>query len=104
MKAELEYRFNHMKEKEWDEKDANHITHIETENTQSQKKRILSEVFFACENCNGPLIQQSFCRICKKTDLRICLKCKHVKTFGDHGNCLRIIMLDTKKIFSKDEN
>ena len=92
-----------MKERELEENDVSHITHMETENTQSQKKRISSEVFFACENCSGPLIQQSFCRICKKTDLRICLKCKGVKAFGDHRNCLRIVLLDTKKIFSTDE-
>lgn len=104
MKGKFEHRFNNMKENELDERKDCRITDVEIEDTQSQKKRISSEVFFACQNCNGPLIQQSFCRICKKTDLRVCLNCKQVKTSGDHRNCLSIIFLDMKKMFSKDEN
>lgn len=65
-------------------------------------KRILSELFFECENCGGPLIQHAFCRMCKKTDLRICLKCNTVKTFGDHRDCLRMFLLEMKKISSRE--
>ncbi|HZS73810.1 MAG TPA: hypothetical protein VFA69_04825 [Candidatus Nitrosotalea sp.] len=61
------------------------------------KKRISNEIFFACENCNGPLIQYTFCRICRRTYLRVCLKCNHVKIFGDHGSCFRVVLIDMQK-------
>jgi len=77
--------------------------HTGSQDNLDQRKRISSEIFYACDNCDGPLIQHTFCRICKKTDLRICLKCKHFKTFGDHRKCLSIVLLDMKKIFSKED-
>lgn len=71
-------------------------------NYLNQDKRISSELFFECENCGGPLIQYAFCRMCKKTDLRVCLKCNVVKTFGDHKDCLRMFLLKMKKISLKE--
>lgn len=68
----------------------------------NQDKRISSELFFECENCGGPLIQYAICRMCKKTDLRICLKCNTVKTFGDHRDCLRMFLLEMKKTSSME--
>lgn len=85
------------------DKRANNHAYVESQNSLNQDKRISSEVFFACENCGGPLIQYAFCRICKKTDLRICLKCNNTKTFGDHRNCLRMVLLDMKKILSRND-
>jgi len=96
VKSELEHDLNHIQNIEDD--DASFPIFTIMDNNQSHK-RISNEIFFACENCNGPLIQHTFCRICKKTDLRICLKCNHIKAYGDHRNCFCIVLLDTRKIF-----
>lgn len=101
--GELVHNRNYMEETAYEGRAERCTIPIEIQDNQTQKKRISSEIFFACENCDGPLIQHAFCRICKKTDLRVCLKCKHVKSFGDHRNCLRIVMLDMKKIFSRGD-
>jgi hypothetical protein len=65
------------------------------------RNQIAREVFFICKKCNGPLVQFTFCRICKKTSLRICAKCGLVKADGNHRDCFRLLLLDMKKISFK---
>lgn len=81
---------------------SSNFIHLDTQNYLNPKKRISRELFFACRNCDGPLVQHSFCKICKKTDMRVCVKCNKVECVGEHRNCLRIIMLDMKKILPKE--
>lgn len=57
--------------------------------------KIYRELFFICKNCNGPLIQHAFCRICKKTTFRICNSCNSIKQVGDHTQCFRIMLYDS---------
>lgn len=81
------------------EEASDHPMQTDVQNFSNQKKRISKELFFACNNCNGPLVQCSSCKICKKTDMRVCVKCNQDEYVGEHRNCLRIILLDMKKRF-----
>lgn len=67
------------------------------------KNRMSRELFFICKNCDGPLIQYTFCRICKKTTSRICTKCDLVKTVGDHNQCFRVMLLDLEGVSQKKD-
>ena len=61
------------------------------------RNKVSREIFFICKNCDGPLIQHTFCRICKKTASRICTKCGSIKTVGDHNQCFRMMLLGYSK-------
>ena len=58
------------------------------------KIKLAKKVLFACESCNGPLVQYSMCRICKKTSTRVCLNCNLYRIDGHHESCLQLILLD----------
>ncbi|GEM_PF-6653492 len=70
---------------------------LSNEGLRIDRDKISRELFFICGKCNGPLIQYTFCRICKKTTSRVCAKCGMIRTEGDHKKCLFIMFIDVEK-------
>jgi hypothetical protein len=61
-------------------------------------RRVLtSNVFFACQNCDGPLIPSSLCVVCHKSSMRLCQKCGLQKKFGFHLLCSYLVLLNENK-------
>jgi len=48
---------------------------------------LIKKLFYTCEKCDGVLVQLASCTDCKKTTLRICIRCDTVsETF--HFPCI----------------
>ncbi|MFB5628145.1 MAG: hypothetical protein ACE5R5_08110 [Nitrosarchaeum sp.] len=48
-------------------------------------------IFYACMNCNGPLVPISMCVFCKRASLRKCIKCGKPKEIQSHESCKILI-------------
>lgn len=60
----------------------------------SYYENLMKKLLYSCEKCNGALVQLAACVICKRTTMRICVKCS--STFKtSHDSC---------KIIHNDEN
>jgi len=44
-------------------------------------------LFYACSFCEGALIPESICAVCKRTIIRKCAKCDRVCEMKDHESC-----------------
>jgi len=77
-------------------KESNVSFHDETSNSiieSSVEKEMLERtLFFACETCNGPLIPNLTCPICKRASSRICQKCQVQMRTGNHQVCIFVMM------------
>lgn len=49
---------------------------------------LIKNLFYACERCDGALVQLATCGVCKRTVLRICVRCKAVSNTGHM--CMKI--------------
>ena len=47
--------------------------------------------FYACSICEGSLIPESTCEICKRTSIRKCVKCNGVYKMPNHESCKFLI-------------
>lgn len=52
----------------------------------AQYEELIRKLFYACEKCDGPLVQLATCLDCKKTAMRICIGCNTVVRIP-HGSC-----------------
>ena len=43
---------------------------------------LIKKLCYACENCDGALVQLATCIVCKRTVLRICVHCETVSNTG----------------------
>ena len=50
-------------------------------------------VLFVCDSCNGPLVPSSLCTVCKKTAIRMCVKCGNTKKTNPHTTCCDLLLL-----------
>ena len=48
---------------------------------------LMKRILFACERCDGALIQVAMCRFCKTTSLRRCKDCK-LEVSAVHRHCI----------------
>lgn len=53
----------------------------------ADNKKIIKSILFACEKCNGPLVPNSICIVCKKTSIRNCQNCGIKEESGNHVYC-----------------
>lgn len=44
----------------------------------TQYENLIKKLCYACENCDGALVQLATCIICKRTVLRVCVCCNTV--------------------------
>jgi hypothetical protein len=52
---------------------------------------LMKKLFYACEKCDGALIQLATCVVCKRTSMRICVNCATVsKTPHESCNIVRV--------------
>ena len=56
--------------------------------------------FYACSICEGSLIPEAICEICKRTSIRKCIKCNHVCEMLNHESC-RFLISFGKEIVQK---
>ncbi len=54
----------------------------------SQYEHLIKKLCYACENCDGALVQLATCVVCKRTVLRICIHCETV--FNTGHICMKI--------------
>ncbi|AFS81489.1 hypothetical protein NKOR_08140 [Candidatus Nitrosopumilus koreensis AR1] len=59
-------------------------------------KNISKNVFYACANCNGPLIPLSICICCKRAVTRHCVKCGKTDETKSHDACKILISFGNK--------
>ena len=52
----------------------------------SQYEDLIKKLLYACEKCDGALIQLATCTSCKKTAMRICIRCNTVLRIP-HRSC-----------------
>lgn len=58
----------------------------------SYYENLMKNLLYSCEKCDGALVQLATCVICKRTAMRICVKCNSIfKT--SHESC-KIIQRD----------
>jgi len=60
----------------------------------------LSNFFYACSFCEGSLVPEAICIICKRTSVRKCAKCNHVCEMLNHESC-RFLISFGKEIVQK---
>lgn len=63
-------------------------------------KNLSKNIFYACSVCEGSLIPEAICTICKRTSIRKCVKCNHVCETLNHESC-RILMSFGQQIVQK---
>lgn len=78
------------------------ILHYETNQLEEllekmDEKMLTNEIFFACQNCSGPLIPSSICVVCRKSLMRTCRKCGTQKSFGSHLLCCYLVLVNKNK-------
>jgi len=52
----------------------------------SRYENLIKRLFYACEKCDGALVQLATCVVCKRTALRICVYC-HTVSNSSHISC-----------------
>ena len=52
----------------------------------SHHEDVMKQLFYTCEKCDGAFIQTAACIVCKKTILRICIRC-NVALELSHFSC-----------------
>lgn len=55
------------------------------------KKNFSKSIFYACPFCDGSLIPEANCTICKRTSVRRCVKCNHVCEIFNHESCRNLM-------------
>src|SRR3990170_8218366 len=50
-------------------------------------KTIMKSIFFTCYRCDGPLVPNSMCVVCKRTSTRTCQDCGLKEESGNHVSC-----------------
>jgi len=56
-------------------------TRNDSSNSHSEKEnahKLTKKLFYACEKCDGALVQLATCILCKRAVLRICVRCQTV--------------------------
>ena len=48
-------------------------------------------LFYACTDCEGPLVPISCCTFCKKTSIRKCTKCNQTWNIKNHESCKSLL-------------
>lgn len=54
----------------------------------SQYENLIKKLCYACEKCDGALVQLATCIACKRTVLRVCVSCNTV--FNTHHTSCKI--------------
>lgn len=64
----------------------------------AQYEDLIKKLFYACEKCEGPLVQLATCLDCKKTAMRICTGCNTVVIIP-HASCTAGSTRGSTKLF-----
>ena len=65
-------------------------------------KNFSKNIFYACSICDGSLIPEAQCTICKRTSIRKCVKCEHICETLNHESC-KLLMSFGKEIIQKHQ-
>ena len=66
-------------------------------------KNFSKNIFYACPFCEGSLIPEAQCTICKRTSIRKCVKCSHVCETLNHESC-KLLMSLGREIAQKHQS
>ena len=61
---------------------SNSLTSHSEKEKISQYANLIKTLCYACEKCDGALVQLATCTVCKRTVLRICVHCQTVSNTG----------------------
>lgn len=62
-------------------------THVYDADGQLGYETLMRRMLFACERCNGALVQAAMCRFCRLTTLRNCTDCS-LEVSAPHMRCV----------------